>query len=70
MPRVLNASMAVFLLAITAPVLTHFGGRQLWVQLVLLALVMPVLVVVLLCLAAALRPGCLGRATRQLRRSR
>ncbi len=70
MPRVLNASMAVFLLAITAPVLTHFGGRQLWVQLVLLALVMPVLVVVLLCLAAALRPGSLGRATRQLRRSR
>ena len=61
MPRLLNGSMAGFLLLLTVPVFTHLGGRALWVQLVLLWLSLPVLLVVFLCLCSSLRPGSLGR---------
>ena len=62
--------MAGFLLLIVTPVFTHLGGRALWVQLVLLWLTLPVLLVVLLCLCSALRPGSLGRFFGKLRARR
>ena len=70
MPRVVNAALAVFLLACVAPVVTHFAGRGLLLQVVLVATVLPVLLLVGVCLASALRPGSLGRAARRARARR
>jgi hypothetical protein len=39
-----------------------------WAQAVVVALCLPVVLVVLACLAAAIRPGSLGRLARRLRR--
>ena len=70
MPRVLNAALAVVLLACIAPVVTRFDGRGLLLQVVLVFLVAPVLLLVGLCLASAVRPGSLGRAARRVRARR
>ncbi len=66
-PRVLNAALAAFLLALVAPVLWTFTDHGLGVRVFLVVAVAPVLLVVGLCLASALRPGSLGRAARRLR---
>ncbi|MDP9435918.1 MAG: hypothetical protein M3P93_12295, partial [Actinomycetota bacterium] len=63
----LNGALALFLLACVSPVVTRFGGRSLWVQVLLVLLVAPVVLVALLCLTSALRPGALGRAARRAR---
>lgn len=69
MPRVLNLALTVFLLLVVAPIVTHLGGKAVYVQVALVLSVLPVLLVALLCLASAARPGSLGRAVRR-RRSR
>lgn len=69
-PRVLNVALAVFLLAMMSPVLTRFGGHSRLIQVFLVVAVLPVVLVALLCLASAVRPGSLGRAARRARRSR
>ena len=70
MPRVLNVALAVVLLACVAPVVTRFDGRGLLLQVVLVLLIAPVLLLVGLCLASAIRPGSLGRAMRRMRARR
>jgi hypothetical protein len=45
----------------------HFGGKPLWVQILVVALCTPVVLVILASLSAALRPGSLGRLLRRVR---
>ena len=70
MPRVLNVALAVLLLACIAPVVTRFAGRGLLLQVVVVGIAVPVLLLVGLCLASAIRPGSLGRAVRRMRSRR
>ena len=67
-PRVVNAALALFLLVFIAPVLSTFGDHSTLVRVFLVLAIVPVLLVVGLCLASALRPGSLGRAVRRRRR--
>ena len=69
-PRVLNVAIAVVLLLLVGPIVTNFDGQRGYVQVVVLAVTVPVVLVALLCLASAARPGSLGRAVRRRRRSR
>ncbi len=66
-PRVVNGALAVFLLACVSPILWTWGSHSWLVRTFLVVMVLPVLLVVGLCLASALRPGSLGRAARRLR---
>lgn len=68
MPRVLNVALAVVLLLLVAPVLTEFDGKRWYVQVVFVAVIAPVLLLSVACLASAARPGSLGRAVRRRRR--
>ena len=68
MPRVLNLALAVLLLALVAPIVTNFGGKPAYVQVVLVLVTVPVVLLALACLSSAARPGSLGRAVRRLRR--
>ena len=70
MPRVVNAALAVFLLACVFPIATTFSRHSHLVQVYLVVAVLPVLLVIGLCLASALRPGSLGRAARRARARR
>jgi hypothetical protein len=67
-PRVVFAALAVVLSACLSPVAYRFGGKPLWVQVLVIAFCLPVVAVVLACLAASIRPGSLGRLARRLRR--
>lgn len=67
-PRVLNAALAIFLMACVSPVVTAFNDRSGLVQVFLVVALAPVLLVAALCAASALRPGSLGRAVRRRRR--
>ena len=67
MPRVVNVSLAVVLLLLVAPVVTNFGGKPVYVQVVLVLVTAPVVLLSLACLASAARPGSLGRAVRRRR---
>jgi hypothetical protein len=69
-PRVVNVALAVLLLLVVAPVVTEFDGKRWYVQVVLVAVIGPVLLLVAACLSSAIRPGSLGRAVRRLRRRR
>ena len=66
-PRVVNVAVAVVLLACISPVFVQLGDKPAWVQALVVLLCLPVLLVVLACLASALRPGSLGRLARRLR---
>jgi len=68
-PRVVNVALATVLLLLVAPIVTNFDGKPLYVQVVLLAVTVPVVLLAVACLASAARPGSLGRAVRR-RRSR
>ena len=70
MPRVLNLALAVVLLLLVAPVVTHFDGKPVYVQVVLVLVTVPVVLLALACLSSAARPGSLGRAVRRRRRAR
>jgi nitrate/nitrite transporter NarK len=67
-PRVLNVAVATVLLLLMAPVVTEFGGKRWYVQVAIVAVLIPVLLVSAACLASAARPGSLGRAVRRRRR--
>jgi len=67
-PRVLNVALAAVLLLLVAPVVTEFGGKPWYVQVFFVGFGLPVLLLVLACLASAARPGSLGRALRRRRR--
>jgi hypothetical protein len=67
-PRAVFAAVAVVLSACMSPALYRLGGKPGWVQALVVLLCLPVLLVVLACLAAALRPGSLGRLVRRIRR--
>jgi hypothetical protein len=69
-PRVVNVALAVVLLLIVAPITTNFAGKPVYVQFVIVAVTVPVVLLALACLASAARPGSLGRAVRRLRRRR
>jgi hypothetical protein len=64
-PRVFNVALAVLLLLLVAPVVTEFAGKPWYVQAFFVAFGVPVLLLVLACLASAVRPGSLGRALRR-----
>lgn len=66
-PRVVFGSVAVVLAACLSPIAYRFGGKPAWVQVLVVVLSLPVVVVILACLSAALRPGSLGRLGRRLR---
>jgi uncharacterized membrane protein YhaH (DUF805 family) len=68
-PRVMNASLALVLLLLVAPVVTAFDGKPWYVQVFFVLFGIPVLLLVLACLASAARPGSLGRALRRMRGS-
>ena len=68
MPRVVNVALAAVLLALVAPIVTHFDGKPAYVQVVLVLVSVPVALLALACLSSAARPGSLGRAVRRLRR--
>ena len=69
-PRVLNVSLAVVLLACLSPAAYRLAGRPVWVQLLIVAFCLPVVLVALACLSSAARPGSLGRALHRLRARR
>jgi uncharacterized membrane protein YhaH (DUF805 family) len=60
----------VFLLLCLSPIVSTYGDHSTLVQLWLVLLALPVLLVAVLCLASALRPGSLGRAARRARARR
>ena len=67
MPRVFNVALAVLLLLLVAPVVTEFGGKPWYVQAFFVGFGLPVALLVVACLASALRPGSLGRFVRRQR---
>jgi predicted PurR-regulated permease PerM len=67
-PRVVFAALAVVLSACLSPVVTRLDNKPSWVQVLVLLFCLPVVLVVLACLAAALRPGSLGGLARRLRK--
>jgi hypothetical protein len=62
------ASIAVVLAACLSPIVAHFGGKPVWVQVLVVLLCAPVALVILASLSAAIRPGSLGRLGRRMRR--
>ena len=70
MPRVVNVALAALLLAFLVPVVTHLGRVGTPARVMLIVLCAPFAVLVVLCLASALRPGSLGRLARRARARR
>ena len=66
-PRVFNVALAVLLLLLVAPAVTAFDGKPWYVQAFFVGFGVPVLLLVVACLASAARPGSLGRALRRVR---
>jgi hypothetical protein len=66
-PRVVNVALALLLLLLVAPVVTQFDGKPWYVQVFFVGFGVPVALLVLACLASAIRPGSLGRAVRRQR---
>ncbi len=70
-PRVVNAALALFLLAFLAPAVTRLDDLPVFAAVAVVVLFcLPVLLVVVLCLCSAARPGSLGRAARRARARR
>jgi threonine/homoserine/homoserine lactone efflux protein len=69
-PRVVNVTLAVVLLACLSPAVYRFGGHPVWVQVLLVLVCLPLLLLAAACLASAARPGSLGRLARKLRSRR
>lgn len=66
----MNASLAVVVLALLAPGVTRLDDIPLWAAVVLVVFSLPLLLVALLALTSAARPGSLGRAARRSRARR
>ena len=69
-PRVLNLSLAAFFLVFLVPIATHLSGLATSAQVLLVLLALPFLLLTVLCLCSAARPGSLGRALRRSRARR
>jgi hypothetical protein len=69
-PRVVNVALAALLLLFLVPVATHLGRVGTGARVMLVALCVPFALLVVLCLASAVRPGSLGRAARRARSRR
>jgi hypothetical protein len=67
-PRAVFGAIAIVLAACLSPIVAHFGGKPLWVQVLVVLLSTPVVLVILASLSAAIRPGSLGRLVRRVRR--
>jgi hypothetical protein len=67
-PRVVNVALALLLILLVAPVVTQFDGKPWYVQVFFVLFGLPVALLVLACLASAIRPGSVGRAVRRRRR--
>ena len=65
-PRVLNVALAAVLTACLTP-LVHLGEKPGWVQVIVVLISLPVVLVIVACLASAIRPGSLGRMARRVR---
>ena len=65
-PRVLNVALAVVLGACLTP-LVHLGEKPAWVQVIVVLISLPVMLVIVACLASAIRPGSLGRLAGRVR---
>ncbi len=70
MPRVVNLGLAVFFVAVLAPITTNLDGKPGYVQVALVLIALPFLLVAVLCLLSAARPGSLARAARRARARR
>ena len=70
MPRVVNVALAAVLLLFLVPVATHLGRVGTGARVMLVVLSLPFAVLVVLCLASAVRPGSLGRLARRARARR
>ena len=66
-PRVLNATLAAFLLLFLVPMGVHLPDLSLSVQVFLGFLMVPLGLLVVACLASAIRPGSLGGLVRRRR---
>jgi hypothetical protein len=69
-PRVVNAMLALVFLAILAPITTTLPNRPGVEQAGIVLFSLPFLLLAVLCLASAIRPGSLGRALRRARARR
>jgi hypothetical protein len=69
-PRVVNAALGTFLLLLLAPAVTTWDSRPTAVRVTLVLFGTPFVLVALMCLASAARPGSVARAARRLRRRR
>lgn len=68
MPRVVNAALAGFFLLFLVPLFTHLGGLTTVAQVLLVCVSVPFVLVTLLCVMSAARPGSVGRLARRARR--
>jgi hypothetical protein len=69
-PRVVNVLLAACVLFFFVPLLTDLGGKPAYVQVVLVLVALPFVLIGVLCLVSAVRPGSLGRAARRARARR
>jgi len=60
--------LAAFFLVFLVPLFTHLGGLTALAQVLLLAVAVPFVLLTVLCLMSALRPGSVGRLARKARR--
>ena len=70
MPRVANAALAAVLLLFLVPLFTHLDDVATSARVMLVLVALPFLVITVLCLMAAVRPGSVGRTFRRLARRR
>jgi hypothetical protein len=69
-PRVANLALAACLLLFLVPLVTHLGDVSTSARVMLLVIAVPFVLLTVLCLMAAARPGSVGRLARRVRRTR
>jgi hypothetical protein len=69
-PRVVNVTVAACVGLLLGPLLTDLGGKPAYAQIALVLFALPFLLLGVLCLVSAIRPGSLGRAARRARSRR
>lgn len=71
MPRAVNLALAAFFLCFLVPVGLYLRDvPQTSAQVLLVLVSLPFVLLTVLCLASAARPGCLGRAARRAKSRR
>jgi hypothetical protein len=66
-PRVLNVALASFFLLFLVPLFARLGDQTTVARVLLVAIAVPFVVLTVLCLMSAARPGSVGRLARRLR---